>query len=141
MEYKENILPYENYYRLRASVGWKNFSMTQAQTALANSLYTVIAVENDETVAMGRLIGDGQYFMIVDVIVHPDFQKQKIGTSILNMLLEYVDQHTPIGGRSSVQLIAEKGKEAFYETLGFKRIPHEFCGSGMRKIIYKGKDT
>ncbi len=111
MEYKENILSYENYYRLRASVGWNNFSMTQAQTALANSLYTVIAVENDETVAMGRLIGDGQYFMIVDVIVHPDFQKQKIGTSIINMLLEYVDHHTPIGGRSSVQLIAEKGKD------------------------------
>ena len=87
MEYKENVLSYENYYSLRASVGWTNFSMTQAQTALANSLYTVIAVENNETVAMGRLIGDGQYYMIVDVIVLPDFQKQKIGTSILNMLL------------------------------------------------------
>ena len=141
MEYKENVLSYENYHRLRTSVGWSNFSMTQAQTALANSLYTVIAVENNETVAMGRLIGDGQYYMIVDVIVHPDFQKQKIGTSILNMLLKYVDHHTPSGGRSSIQLIAEKGKEAFYETLGFKRIPHEFCGSGMRKVIYKGNDT
>ena len=138
MEYKENDLSYEDYYRLRASVGWINFSMTQAQTALANSLYTVIAVENNETVAMGRLIGDGQYYMIVDVIVHPDFEKQKIGTSILNMLLKYVDNHTPSGGRSSIQLIAEKEKESFYETLGFKRIPHEFCGSGMRKVINKG---
>ena len=137
MEYKENVLSYENYYRLRESVGWKNFSKTQAQTALDNSLYTVIAIINDETVAMGRLIGDGQYYIIVDVIVHPDFQKQKIGTSILNMLLKYADEHTPTGGRSSIQLIAEKGKEPFYETLGFKRIPHEFCGSGMRKVICK----
>lgn len=141
MEYKENVLSYENYHRLRASVGWTNFSMTQAQTALSNSLYTIIAVENNETVAMGRLIGDGQYYMIVDVIVHPDFQKQKIGSSILNMLLKYVDNHTPSGGRSSIQLIAEKGKEAFYETFGFKRIPHEFCGSGMRKVIYRGNGT
>lgn len=84
---------------------------------------------------MGRLIGDGQYMLIVDVIVHPDFQKQKIGTSILHMLLGYVTDHTPAGGRSSVQLIAEKGKEPFYESLGFKQIPHEYCGSGMRKII------
>lgn len=38
-------------------------------------------------------------------------------------------------------VIAEKRKEAFYETLGFKRIPHEFCGSGMRKVIYKGNGT
>lgn len=137
MEYKENALSYEDYYRLRASVGWINYSAAQAQTALANSLYTVIAVESNETVAMGRLIGDGQYYMIADVIVQPDFQKQKIGTAILNMLLKYVDSHTPMGGRSSIQLIAEKGKEAFYEALGFKRIPHEFCGSGMRKVIYK----
>lgn len=141
MEYKENALSYEDYHRLRASTGWANFSKAQAQTSLANSLYTVIAIENDETVAMGRLIGDGQYYMIVDVIVHPDFQKQKIGTSILNMLLKYVDHHTPSGGRSSVQLIAEKGKEAFYETLGFKRIPHEFCGSSMRKVIYRENGT
>lgn len=137
MKYKENALSYEDYHRLRASVGWTNFSEAQARTALSNSLYTVIAVENSEAIAMGRLIGDGQYYVIVDVIVHPDFQKQKIGTSVLNMLLNYVDNHTPNGGRSSIQLIAEKGKESFYETLGFKRIPHEFCGSGMRKVISK----
>ena len=137
MEYKENVLSYEDYYRLRESVGWNNFSMIQAQTALDNSLYTIIAAKDNETVAMGRLIGDGQYYMIVDVIVHPDFQNQKIGTSILNMLLKYVDDHTPSGGRSSIQLISEKGKEPFYETLGFKKIPHEFCGSGMRRVIRK----
>lgn len=51
------------------------------------------------------------------------------------MLLNYVDRNTPSGGRSSVQLIAEKGKESFYIKKGFKMIPHEFCGSGMRKII------
>lgn len=137
MEYKENVLSYEDYYRLRTSAGWRNFPRLQAETALNHSLYTVIAVENDHTIAMGRLIGDGQYYMIVDVIVHPDFQKQKIGTSILNMLLNYIDRHILDGGRASVQLIAEKGKEPFYESLGFKRIPHEFCGSGMRKVIYK----
>ena len=137
MEYKENILSYKDYYRLRESVGWTNFSKEQAENALKNSLYTIAVVENNEVIAMGRLIGDGQYYLIVDVIVHPDFQKQKIGTSILNMLLKYVENHTPAGGRSSVQLTAEKGKEPFYEALGFKRIPHEFCGSGMRKVVRK----
>ncbi|MCM1467309.1 MAG: GNAT family N-acetyltransferase [Alistipes sp.] len=137
MEYIENILSYEDYYRLRESVKWTNFSKEQAETALNNSLYTITAVENNETIGMGRLIGDGQYYMIVDVIVQPNFQKQKIGTTILNKLLKYVDDHTPAGGRSSIQLIAEKGKEAFYEALGFKRIPHEACGSGMRKVVCK----
>ena len=54
-----------------------------------------------------------------------------------DILLEYVDNRTLIGGRSSVQLIAELGKEEFYLKKGFKLIPHEFCGSGMRKVIKK----
>ena len=85
----------------------------------------------------GRLIGDGMYYMIADIVVQPNCQKHGIGSRIINMLTEYVDKETPIGGRSSIQLIAEKGKEIFYEKLGFKIIPHEFCGSGMRKVIRK----
>ena len=103
MEYKENALYYEDYCKLRESVGWLLFPKEQTQKALNNSLYTVIAVDNNQTIGMGRL----------------------------------VDKTTPVGGRSSIQLIAEKGKETFYEKMGFKMIPHEFCGSGMRRVIHK----
>ena len=98
---------------------------------------TVIAVKDSQTVGMGRLTGDGMYYMIVDIVVQPNYQKQRIGTKIVNMIIEFVDKETPSGGRSSIQLIAEKGKETFYEKIGFKIIPHEFCGSGMRKVIRK----
>ena len=137
MVYKENLLSYEDYRTLRESVGWHLFSKNQMQQALDNSLYTIVAVENNQSVGMGRLIGDGMYFLIVDVVVHPVLQKCGIGTNIMNMLLKYVEKKTPTGGRSSVQLVAEKGKEPFYEKLGFKTIPNEFCGSGMRKVIHK----
>lgn len=53
------------------------------------------------------------------------------------MIIKYVDDETPINGRSSIQLIAEKGKETFYQNMGFKLIPNDFCGSGMRKVIHK----
>ena len=137
MEYKENVLCYEDYCELRESVGWLLFSKEQTQMALMNSLYTVIAVKDSQTVGMGRLTGDGMYYMIVDIVVQPNYQKQGIGTKIVNMIIEFVDKETPSGGRSSIQLIAEKGKETFYEKIGFKIIPHEFCGSGMRKVIRK----
>ena len=137
MEYKENVLCYEDYCELRESVGWLLFSKEQTQEALINSLYTVIVVKDSQTVGMGRLIGDGMYYTIVDIVVQPNYQKQGIGNKIINMIIEFVDKETPIGGRSSIQLIAEKGKETFYEKLGFKIIPHEFCGSGMRKVIRK----
>ncbi|MCH5265303.1 MAG: GNAT family N-acetyltransferase [Lachnospiraceae bacterium] len=138
MEYRENALCHEEYCHLRESVGWMNFSKAQTERALTHSLYTVTAVtENNHTVGMGRLIGDGFYFVIVDVVVQPDYQGKGIGREMIHRIIEYVDRETPVGGRSSIQLIAEKGKERFYEKLGFKTIPHDFCGSGMRKVIHK----
>ena len=137
MEYAENVLSCEMYRRLRNSVGWLNFSENQAKKALENSLYTVAAVEDGRAVGMGRLIGDGLYYTIVDIVVDPDHQGKGIGGKIVDLLLKYIEEETPVGGRSSVQLIAEKGKELFYIKKGFKLIPHEFCGPGMRMVIRK----
>lgn len=137
VKYMENALCCEDYCRLRESVEWLNFAREQTEKALNNSLYTVAAEKDKQVVGMGRLIGDGMYYTIVDIVVQPACQSMGIGSKIVDMLLEYVNKETPVGGRSSVQLVAEKGKEAFYEKRGFKTIPHEFCGSGMRKIIRK----
>ena len=137
MEYRKNELTYEDYISLRTSVGWNNFAEEQAATSINNTILNLTVVQKDETIAMGRLIGDGIYYMIVDVVVRPEYQGQGIGNAIIDMLLSYVEEHTPSGGRTSVQLITEKGKEDFYMNKGFKLLPHEFCGSGMRKIIRK----
>lgn len=137
MQFEENVLCHDDYCRLRNSVGWLNFSKEQAERAIDRCLYSVVAKKDDQVVGMGRLIGDGMYYMIADLVVLPDFQKKGIGSKIMDMLVGYVDKETPVGGRSSIQLIAEKGKELFYESKGFKIIPHEFCGCGMRKVIRK----
>ncbi len=137
MIYRENTLSYDDYCRLRESVAWLNFSREQTEKALNNSLYTVVAEDDGKVVGMGRMTGDGLYYLIVDIVVQPDHQKKGIGSAIIDMMIDYVDRETPIGGRSSVQLTAEKGKETFYEKKGFKLIPHEHCGSGMRKITRK----
>lgn len=137
MEYLENSLTYQEYISLRSSVGWNNFAEEQVSKSISNSIYNIKVVDDNKTIAMGRLIGDGMYYLLVDIVVNPGFQGNGIGSKIIDMLLAYVDNRTPIGGRTSVQLIAEKGKEDFYIKKGFKLIPHEFCGSGMRKIIRK----
>ncbi len=137
VKYLENELDYETYYHLRESVGWNNYSEKQAKQAMKNTVYSIAVKEEAKPVAMARLVGDGLYYMIVDVVVAPAYQGQGIGSKLLEMLLDYIENNLPEGGRVSIQLVAEKGKEAFYEKLGFKRIPHEFCGSGMRKVVYK----
>lgn len=137
MEYCENSLTYQEYVSLRSSVGWNNFAEEQVANSINNSAYNITVVDDNRTIAMGRLIGDGIYYLLVDIVVNPEFQGKGIGSKIVDMLLAYVDNRTPAGGRSSVQLIAEQGKEEFYIKKGFKTIPYEFCGSSMRKIIRK----
>ena len=137
MNYKENALCYDDYRRLRESVGWHNYARAQTENALSRSLYTVVAEDANQVVGMGRLIGGGLYYLIIDIVVQPDYQQKGIGSKMIDMLVNFVDKETPVGGRSSIQLIAVKGKEPFYEKKGFKIIPHEFCGPGMRKIICK----
>lgn len=137
MEYHENNLTYQEYVSLRSSVGWSNFAETQVAESISKAILNITVTDNKKTIAMGRLIGDGIYYLIADVVVIPEFQGQGIGSTIIDILLKYVEEHTPVGGRASVQLIAEKGKEDFYINKGFKLIPHEFCGSGLRKIIKK----
>lgn len=137
LKWKENELTIKEYFRLRESVGWLNFQEEQTKRALERSLYSVTVYEDGKVCGMGRLAGDGLYYLIVDIVVAPEMQGRGIGTEIVKRLLAFVDQSTPEGGRASVQLIAEKGKEHFYQSLGFKKLPHEYCGPGMRKVIYK----
>lgn len=99
-------------------------------------MYDIIAVDNERVIGMGRLLGDGLYYIIVDVIVTPEYQGKGIGSELIKRILNYVNSQTPADSRASIQLISESGKELFYEKMGFKKIPHAHCGSGMRKIIH-----
>lgn len=136
---KENQLDYETYYTLRESVGWNNWSKEQAENALKNSYYSIVIYDKDNAIGMGRVVGDGIYFIVADIVVKPEYQGNKIGTKIIKYILEYIEKNMSNGSRVSVQLLSEIGKEQFYVKQGFKIVPHEYCGPALRKIIYKKK--
>ena len=137
MEFKENALTVEIYRELHSSVEWKNSNIKQTENALSRSLYSIVVFDEDNPAGMGRVVGDGIYNTVCDVIVKPDYQRKGIGTGIMNQLLKYLEDQILENEKSSVQLIAEKGKESFYKRFGFESVPNEFSGSGMRKIIFK----
>lgn len=85
-----------------------------------------------ELVAMGRLLGDGAiYWYINDVYVLDEYQGQGIGREIMNRLVAYIKHNSLPETEVSVCLMCAKGKEGFYEKLGFRCRPHEYEGSGM----------
>ena len=137
MEFKENALTVEIYRELHSSGEWKNSNIKQTENALSRSLYSIVVFDEDNPAGMGRVVGDGIYNTVCDVIVKPDYQRKGIGTGIMNQLLKYLEDQILENEKSSVQLIAEKGKESFYKRFGFESVPNEFSGSGMRKIICK----
>ena len=85
---------------------------------------------------MGRAVGDSMYLTIVDVIVNPKYQGQHIGATIIKRLVNEIELNIPKDGRVLISLISASGKEEFYVKQGFKIIPDEESGPGLRKIIY-----
>lgn len=49
--------------------------------------------DNENAIGMGRVVGDGIYFTIVDIVVRPEYQGKKIGTAIINSILNYIERN------------------------------------------------
>ena len=80
----------------------------------------------------GRLIGDTICFMYIqDVMVKPEFQNKKIGTMIMNKLLEKINEIKKENPNIRVYLGASKNKESFYEKFGFIKRIDANLGYGM----------
>ncbi len=87
----------EEHRRLATSVGWEHaFHWPSLPKSLDRSLFGVVAMDGDEVVGMGRIVGDGvMYFYIQDVAVAPSHQRLGIGQHILDALLEHIQDRAP----------------------------------------------
>ncbi len=126
----ERAVSAEEYNRLRAAVGWGMYERDVAAGSLPRSLYSVCALVNGDLVGMARVIGDGGLvYYIQDVIVLPGYQRQGIGTRMMDRIMAYIQAHA--SHNSIIGLMAAKGKESFYERYGFTIRPNDRLGSGM----------
>ena len=133
---KVNTLDLDTYFSLRASVGWKLLTNTQAEKALKNSLITITAYENNVPVGMGRIVGDGAVICYVqDLVVHPDYQKLGVGRLIMERLIKFVSEVKEKDSEIMMCLMCAKGREHFYEKFGFVGRPTEDLGPGMIQYI------
>ncbi len=127
----DNILQAEDFIRLRIQTGFAEIPVDHARKALQNGLINVSAIYNGELVGMGRLVGDGaMYWYLQEIIILPQFQRKGIGTMIVNHLVDYARANSITGKFTTIGGVSVKGKEPFYEKMGF-----EIISNGIKKMI------
>lgn len=129
---KENIKNVKEFNLLYDLVGWGSYNDTITQKALDNTFYSISIYDDEKIIGYGRLIGDGICFMYIqDVMVIPEYQNKKIGTIIMNKLIDKIKEIEKENPNIRTYLGASKGKEKFYNKFGFVRRIDADLGYGM----------
>lgn len=70
----------DEYVALRAAVGWASADESTITQALHNTLaWAIERDENGQLIGLARVVGDGLYALVVDVMVHPRAQGTGLG--------------------------------------------------------------
>lgn len=138
----ENIMTMASMQQMRLLCGLDLLESGMLKRALANSHFTLTANLGDRTVGMLRVVGDGSFvFVIVDVMVDPEFRNMGIASSLITYALSKIEKILPGGVLGTVSLFSIKGKETLYNRLGFKALPSGNMGPGMQVTVIGKKDT
>ena len=131
IEYKENVLSADDYLIFIEKMDEDDTTREQAELAVTNQILSLVAVKNGEYIGMARLLGDAAIFwLITDVWVLPEYQGKGIGRELVERVIRYIKENAP-KGYHALYLMCSKGKEGFYEKLGFLQRPHDWEGAGM----------
>ena len=129
---KENEKNVDEFNSLYDAVGWGAYDKEIAKQALDHTYYSVSVYDKGKIIGYGRLIGDTICFMYIhDVMVLPEYQNKKIGTIIMNKLMDKIHELKKKNPGMLVYLGASKGKEGFYKHFGFVERETANLGAGM----------
>lgn len=133
IRYCEDLPEKQHYFELFETTGWNDKYQASAEDlieALKNSQFMVMAYNGEQLVGCGRVLTDGvMHAMIYEMIVHPDYQGQGIGSVILDLLVT----KCKTAGIRDIQLFAAKGKAPFYRKHGFLERPDDAPGMALPK--------
>lgn len=104
-------------------VGWGEYTPEQWKIVIDKSTFMVEVLHQNQTIGFARVVDDTRMCMIYDVCVHPDYQKQGVGTLLMKEILKYVEAND----FAVVNLFYDrdnKGLDNFYRKFGFESIPN-----------------
>ncbi|MCL1048396.1 GNAT family N-acetyltransferase [Shewanella abyssi] len=113
----EAVVSAADFVRLRDIAGLSPRTYAAAKQGLPNSLFGVKICIAGQTIAMGRVVGDGALnFEIVDIAVDPAYQGQGFGRLIMQSIMNYLDRAAFKG--AYITLMADVPE--LYSKFGFK---------------------
>ncbi|MBJ7450209.1 MAG: GNAT family N-acetyltransferase [Parachlamydiales bacterium] len=108
----------EEYVELRQAASLKRREIESAKIALSNSLFCVTIRSEKRLAAMGRVVGDkGSFVEIVDIAVHPDFQKKGLSKLLMDAIMNFIVENVPKD--AFVHLCSEERVVDLYKKYGF----------------------
>ncbi|MBO6516889.1 MAG: GNAT family N-acetyltransferase [Bacteroidia bacterium] len=109
-------IPWDQACQLMDMVGWEKRNVMELRAAFEKSTYSYFVFDDTRLVGFGRTVDDSQYYaLIVDVVVHPDYQGKGLGTRIVNSLKDALDDYL------FTTLTAARGKHGFYKKIGWQQ--------------------
>ncbi len=131
LRYTVDVPGVDEFVRLRVDAGLSEKSREAATRGLAGTCFSVCVRDEEKLVGMGRVIGDGGcFYQVVDIAVHPDYQRQGIGYRIMTRLMEQLRAGAP--PTAYVSLIADGDAWKLYEKFGFELTAPASVGMALR---------
>jgi len=128
IHYYEGLPDSGDYYGLFLTTDWNEeycFTKEEIVFSVQHTWYFISAYAGEKMVGTGAIISDGiHHALIVNMIVHPDFRSQGIGTNILKLLVQKCKDCKV----RDIQLFAAKNKYPFYLKHGFSFRPGDAPG-------------
>jgi GNAT superfamily N-acetyltransferase len=118
-EQRSEVPTVEEYRQLRVVCGLSPKSADAATRGLPNSLFATTIRDRGKLIGMGRVVGDGGCnYEVVDVAVHPDYQRQGLGRRIMAAVMAWLGEQAPES--AYVSLIADHHSPVLYSKFGFE---------------------
>ena len=117
---------------LYSSVGWTAYTdhPDSLRRGFENSLVILGVYTENDLVGILRAVGDGETIIFIqDILVHPEYQRQGIGTALLK---EVLSRYSHV---RQIQLATDNTEQtkAFYRSCGFRELSEIGC-CGFMKI-------
>lgn len=120
----------QEFNNLFNSVGWGFRDDDKINKHRKSSCFAVCVYDNEKIIGMARMVGDGAYYTIFDVVTKAEYQGNGVGSMLMTELVKFYESIAD--DDTCLYLGASHGKEKFYEKFGFKSRPYAGIGAGMK---------